>query len=213
LAATRGLLEILRGEETMWAPLPATGPEAAGIARLYGGKYLSRLGATEPEVRKHLAQARVIHLATHGRYHSGDALLSGLILTVPAAGDPVTPATDGVLEAGEVLDPTLSLRAKVVVLSGCETARGALSRGEGLVGLTRAWQIAGARSIVASQWLVADESTRALMLAFHRGVQAGLGKDEAMRRAMVELRKTKRWEHPFYWAPFLLVGDPRAVKE
>jgi len=75
--------------------------------------------------------------------------------------------------------------------------------------LTRAWQIAGARSIVASQLLVSDESTRVLMLAFHRGVQAGLAKDEAMRKAMGELRKTKRWEHPFYWAPFLLLGDPR----
>jgi len=157
-----------------------------------------------------LGQAGVIHLATHGRYHSGDALLSGLILTQPGPGEPVTPATAGVLEAAGVLDPALRLQAEVVVLSGCETARGVRSVEEGLVGLTRCWQIAGARSVVASQWSVADASTRVLMPAFHRGLRAGLAKDEAMRRAMLELRKTKQWDHPFFWAPFLVTGDPRA---
>ena len=179
--------------------------------RLYGGRFLSGLQATEPELRRVLGSARVLHLATHGRYHRDDVLLSGLILTQPATGNSVTEATDGVLEAAELLDPQIQVRAEVVVLSGCETARGVPSFGEGLVGLTRAWQIAGARSVVASQWSIADASTARLMRRFHERLKAGLTKDEALRRAMVALADRPGTSHPFFWAAFLITGDPRPM--
>src|SRR5439155_21093934 len=117
---------------------------------------------------------------------------------------------DGVLQAWEIQNQ-LKLKAEIVVLSACETARGAVKTSEGLLGLTRALQVAGARSIVASQWNVADPSTAALMVAFHRNLRAGLAKDEALRRAMLKVAqdaKHPEWKQPFYWAPFLLVGDP-----
>ncbi len=213
LLASRGPREILRNDlgDGNWRPLPATGPEAQSVAALYGGKPVSGIDATETEVRKRLAGAKVVHLATHGRYFSGDPLLSGVILTAPAPGDPVTPETDGVLEAAEVLDPALKINADVVVLSACGTGRGKRERAEGLVGLVRCWQIAGARSVVASQWSVADASTGRLMTVFHRGLKAGLPKDEAMRRAMAGLAGQSETAHPFHWAPFVVTGDPRPM--
>ena len=211
--AARGPREILRNDlgDGNWKPLPATGPEAQSIAGLYGAKPVTGIDATETEVRKRLAGAKVVHFATHGRYFAGDPLLSGIILTAPASGDAVTPETDGVLEAAEVLDPALKINADVVVLSACGTGRGKRERAEGLVGLVRCWQIAGARSVVASQWSVADASTGRLMTAFHKGLKAGLPKDEAMRRAMAELAAHPETAHPFHWAPFLVTGDPRPM--
>ncbi len=211
--ASRGPREVLRGELGEWKPLPATRPEAEAVAKLYGGRPITRLEATEAGVRRRLSRARIIHLATHGRYFSVDPLLSGLILTAPAPGEQVTPETDGVLEAAEILDPSLRVNADVVVLSACGTGRGKLERAEGLVGLTRCWQIAGARSLVASQWSVADTSTGRLMAAFHQGLKAGWPKDEAMRRAMRQLAAQAETAHPFYWAPFLVTGDPRPIQD
>jgi len=94
------------------------------------------------------------------------------------------------------------------VLSACDTGRGRVVPGEGLIGLTRALQYAGARSVVASQWQVPDQSTRTLMVAFHRLLQTGVAKDEALRRAMRQVQAQEGTAHPYYWAAFLLTGDP-----
>jgi CHAT domain-containing protein len=99
-----------------------------------------------------------------------------------------------------------------VVLSACETALGKELGGEGLVGLTRAFQYAGARSIVASLWSVADESTAELMKRFYTYLKEGRTKDEALRSAQIDLIRRSRstgldTAHPFYWAAFELIGD------
>jgi CHAT domain-containing protein len=89
------------------------------------------------------------------------------------------------------------------------TGRGAKVTGEGLIGLTRAWQYAGARTVVSSQWKVSDDSAAALMTAFHRHVLAGTEKDEALRRAMGEVAGSGKgsWSEPYHWAAFVMVGD------
>src|SRR5207249_3796589 len=112
----------------------------------------------------------------------------------------------GALQAWEIMN--LNLRAELVVLSACETARGENVRSDGIVGLTRALQIAGARSVVTSQWKVADASTARLMVAFHRNLRQGLAKDEALRRAMLLVQQDPKTAHPYFWAPFILTGDP-----
>ena len=94
------------------------------------------------------------------------------------------------------------------MLSACDTGRGRTVRGEGLVGFTRAWQAAGARSVLATHWPVADESTADLMVSFHQGTSLGRAKDEALRQAMVETASQRRTREPFYWAGFFLSGDP-----
>jgi CHAT domain-containing protein len=132
---------------------------------------------------------------------------SGLLLTVPEKEpEPGETGNDGALQAWEIYSQ-LKLKAELVVLSACETGRGQEVKGEGLVGLTRALQYAGARSIVASQWKVADQSTATLMVALHRALRQGLSKDEALRQAMALVRKNPATSHPYYWAPFILVGD------
>ena len=117
---------------------------------------------------------------------------------------------DGVLQAWEIFSQ-LRLRAELVVLSACDTALGKNVRGEGIVGLTRAFQYAGARSLIASQWEVADQSTSALMLALYESLNAGKQKDEALRLAMVKVAAAKTTAHPHYWAAFTLTGASNNV--
>jgi CHAT domain-containing protein len=94
-----------------------------------------------------------------------------------------------------------------VVLSACETGVGAKVPGEGLVGLTRAFQAAGAASVVATEWKVADRSTSTAMVVFHEQLQKGVPKDEALRAAARVLAGDKATSHPYFWAPFVLIGD------
>ena len=204
----RGERAYLTGDGALPKPLPASGDEARRVAALYDCKPLLGEGATEEAVREKLSRASVVHLATHGYFHPQLAMSSGVLLT-PADKEPGVGDTenDGALQAWE-FGRTLPLRADLVVLSACETGRGERVRGEGLVGLTRALQGAGARSVVATHWKVADESTAELMVSFHEKLRAGLSKDEALRKAMAETAAKPETSHPFYWAPFFLTGDP-----
>ena len=114
----------------------------------------------------------------------------------------------------------MRLDADLVVLSACESALGRELSGEGLIGLTRAFQYAGARSVVASLWDVADQTTAELMTRFHRHLATGLSKDEALRAAQIELIRESisittangqmmetDASAPFFWAAFQLFGD------
>ncbi|MFN3422154.1 MAG: CHAT domain-containing protein, partial [Armatimonadota bacterium] len=101
----------------------------------------------------------------------------------------------------------LNLQADLVVLSACETARGQIHRGEGLIGLSWSFLIAGCASTNASQWKVADESTAELMAIFYRHMKAGKSKAEALRQAQLHLLRNRRYSHPFFWSPFILIGD------
>ena len=189
-------------------PLPQTEHEAIAVARLYGRTPLLREQATEATLRQEIQTADVIHLATHGYLHPFRVMSSGVLLSVPEKEpEPGETDNDGALQAWEIYSQ-LRLKAELVVLSGCETGRGQEVKGEGLIGLTRALQYAGARSIVASQWKVADRSTATLMVAFHRSLRQGRPKDEALMQAMAHLRQNRATSDPYYWAPFILVGDP-----
>ena len=150
--------------------------------------------------------AAEIESATHGVLHPSVAMSSGILLAPPAKPTPET-SDDGILQAWEIFSQ-LKLRAELVVLSACRTALGKTVKFEGIVGLTRSLQYAGARSVVASQWSVEDDSTTELMIHFHRNLRQGMAKDKALQLAMRAVRENPRTAHPYYWAPFLLVGDP-----
>ncbi len=98
-----------------------------------------------------------------------------------------------------------------MVLSACQTNVGELSAGDELVGLTRAFFFAGTPTILSSLWSVDDQATEALMTAFYRHWQAGMGKAEALQAAQAEVRANPQWASPFYWAGFVLNGDPGAM--
>jgi len=187
--------------------LRGTTGEAEAVAQLYGGRALTGDQATEAEVRKRIERADVIHLATHGSLQTALPMSSAILLTPPEKLPPLGETNnDGALQAWEIFSQ-LKLRAELVVMSACDTARGEVVKGEGVVGLTRALEYAGARSIVATQWSVASGgSTTQLMEEFHQRLRRGEAKDEALKEAMAAVRK--KYPHPFYWAPFILLGDP-----
>jgi len=190
-------------------PLPSTRAEVGEIRSLYASRAEVKIGpeATEEGVKDVSQATSVLHLACHGLLDEDVPLDSALVLTIPRKGED---RDNGLLQAWEVFE-TLRIDADLVVLSACETGLGRELKGEGLVGLTRAFQYAGARSIVASLWSVADESTSWLMRAFYRNLREGMAKDEALRRAQMALIETsgdaRDVSHPFYWAAFELIGD------
>ena len=113
--------------------------------------------------------------------------------------------TDGLLQIHEIFD--LELTADLVVLSGCETALGKAVRGEGLLGMTRAFLYAGASAVSVSLWPVEDDSTALLMTDFYRELRAGATVVEALRSAKLTHSRRPGTAYPYYWAPFVLVGD------
>jgi CHAT domain-containing protein len=115
---------------------------------------------------------------------------------------------NGLLEARSMLD--LDLRAGVAALSACETARGATSQGEGMVGMSWALLVAGAASTVASEWRVDSGATERYMVAFHRTLAAQpdlTQKAQALRTAALDLLRSTEYRHPFYWGAFVLIGN------
>jgi CHAT domain-containing protein/Tfp pilus assembly protein PilF len=150
-----------------------------------------------------LGQYRIIHIATHGLLNSRNPELSGLVFSlVDRQGKP----QNGFLEARDIYN--LKLGADLVVLSACQTALGKEIRGEGLVGLTRAFMYAGAPRVVASLWKVPDQATTELMQKFYRGIlQQGLQPAAALRAAQFSMWKQPRRSAPYYWAGFTLQGE------
>jgi CHAT domain-containing protein/tetratricopeptide (TPR) repeat protein len=191
---------------TTWAPLPQMERQARVLEQLYPrGKVRAFIGeaAREQTAKRELPDAGTIEFATHGVLNDRSPLYSYLLLSQRD----LAPNEDGLLEARELL--RMQLRARLAILCGCETARGQLGAGEGMVGLSWALLVAGCPSIIVSQWKVDEAATTPLMLALHKELLAGTPRAEALRRAMLELRKDERYRHPFYWAPFMLIGDPR----
>ena len=201
-------------------PLPGARREAQAIAELFGPSAETYLGAaaTEARVMEVGGRADVLHLGAHG-FVDGDAPLdSGLVLAV-APGSRGR-GRNGVLQAWEVFEQ-LRLDADLVVLSGCETGVGELLLGEGMMGLSRAFQYAGARSVVASLWAVRDASTAVFMSRFYERLRVGTSKDRALQRArMTLIASTAQADsdpslervdlsHPYHWAAFQLHGDWR----
>lgn len=158
--------------------------------------------ATNPE----LSNYKIIHFATHSFLNSRRPELSGIVLSlIDENGKP----QNGFLRTDEIYN--LNLPAELVVLSGCRTGLGKEIRGEGLVGLTRGFMYAGAKRIAVSLWDVNDEATAELMSRFYKEM---LGNKKftpaaALRQAQLSMAKDKRWSNPYYWAGFILQGEPR----
>jgi CHAT domain-containing protein len=189
-------------------PLPASRGEAQAIARLYpGAETFLGAAATEERAKSLPRDARYVHFACHGFVNDLFPLNSALALTIPET--PTEGKDNGLLQAWEVFEG-VRLDADLVTLSACGSGLGKEQAGEGLLGLTRAFQYAGARSVVASLWSVADDSTAQLMKRFYRELSRGRPKDEALRAAQMELiNRSPRMSDPARWAAFQLFGDWR----
>jgi CHAT domain-containing protein/tetratricopeptide (TPR) repeat protein len=152
-----------------------------------------------------LESYRVVHFATHGVLDSEHPEQSGLVLSlVDSRGTRVS----GLVGLADIYN--LKLRADLVVLSACRTALGKDIRGEGLIGMTRAFMYAGTPRVIASVWEVPNRATAELMKRFyHHFLEDRMSPAAALRAAQIEIRSIPRWSTPFFWAGFVLQGEPR----
>jgi len=194
------------------AGVPRTLPEAArevrSIAAMYGRDSRLFVGAdaTEERLRQTAPGADVLHVATHGELAPSSPMYSYVALG--RTGD-VDLSRDGRVEAWELAN--MPLKARLVVLSACETALGSSGAGEGVVGLSWSLFAAGAATTAVSLWRVDSASTTELMLAFHRALldrRRAAGPADAMQTAAKTLLASPRYRHPFYWAGFVVIGAP-----
>jgi CHAT domain-containing protein/tetratricopeptide (TPR) repeat protein len=152
-----------------------------------------------------LSQYRYVHFATHGYVDTTRAGLSAIVLSmVDEQGNP----QDGFLRTHDIYN--LKLPAELVVLSACETGLGKDVKGEGIEGLTRGFMYAGARRVVVSLWNVNDKATAALMQNFYAGMLRGnKSPAAALRTAQIQMLRTRQWQSPYFWAPFVMQGEWR----
>jgi len=177
---------------------PGSAREVAAVRDAFSPvpvRVLSRGAATETALRTQGPRYTVIHVATHAEANNTDPLASHLRLA--PEGD-----NDGYLHSNEIA--SIHWRARLVVLSACETLGGRLYGGEGLMGLARAFLAGGAGAVVATQWPVGDGSAD-VMDAFYRRLAAGSPPDAALRAAQIALRRAPATSHPFFWGSFVLV--------
>jgi CHAT domain-containing protein len=199
-------------------PLPGSRREVENILAMFpnGEAYLGS-EATEKRAKSTLARAFNIHFAAHAVLDEGLPLNSAIVLSLPPLEK--QDSDNGLLQAWEIFEQ-VHLNANLVVLSACESGLGKELGGEGLIGLTRAFQYAGARSVLASLWKISDRTTAELMVRFYKHLKAGKTKDEALRAAQIELIRgpieitNEKGEvekvdasAPYYWAAFQLYGD------
>jgi CHAT domain-containing protein/tetratricopeptide (TPR) repeat protein len=207
-----------RGGGGQIVPLPEAEKEVNALRQLYGaGRSTVYTGADAREERfkRESGNYRILHLATHSVLDDTTPLYSYILLSQDAKGE----SEDGLLEAREIMN--LDLKADLVVLSACETARGRVGAGEGMIGLTWSLFVAGSPALVVSQWKVESASTTELMLEFHRLLKAemdgpasgGSAAAMALRRASLKLMHSDQYRHPFYWAGFVVVGEVRASRK
>jgi CHAT domain-containing protein len=190
--------------------LPETRQEVRALQRLYGAsqsEVYTGGDAREDRFKAEAGKFRILHLATHGILDNASPMYSNILLS---PGD--NSQEDGLLEAREIIQ--MDLKADLAVLSACETARGRISAGEGVIGLSWAFFVAGTSTTVVSQWKVESVSTAKLMMAFHRARQANdqgastFRTARALQQAELQLLRDPRFRDPVYWAGFVVMGDP-----
>lgn len=220
-----------------FSPLPETRTEVDAIADMFFPEPVTLLigkQATESSVKAvNFKPFPFIHFATHG-------IVGG---EVPGVGEPALvlgeeAKEDGFLKASEV--ENLSLNAKVTVLSACKTGSGEFVAGEGVLGMSRAFLVAGSQSVVVSLWSVASKETEALMVMFYQYLREGMDTAQALRQAKLDLMGANAFgsnrvdrgielrpdqesgvssseipinRHPFFWAPFIAVGGSLSSEE
>ncbi len=189
-------------EKDNLAELPGTSAEVDHIASLFpSGSYVAKgTEANEGLIKSgKLTDYRFLHLATHGIVDENSPELSRIFLQSDTR-------EDGNLFSGEVFN--LHLNADLAVLSACQTGLGKFSKGEGVIGLSRALVYAGARNIIVSYWSVADESTSQLMTNFYKNLLAQPAPDfsKALQASKKQMIGELKYAAPYFWAPFVLIG-------
>jgi len=183
--------------------LPAAATEVSELGRLFiGANVFTGKEATVARVTKTVPNASYLHFATHGFINSLEPKETYLLL----AGQPDRLSVKDLVEDNYKLS---LVGTRLVTLSACETNIGGYDPSAVYSSLSRAFSKAGAPTVVASLWSVNDVSTRDTMTNFYKQLAAGQPKGEAMRRAQLATMSYPRFAHPYYWAPFVILGDWR----
>ncbi|XP_067034132.1 tetratricopeptide repeat protein 28-like [Acropora muricata] len=181
--------------------LPCAQEEVEMIASILNTRALTGREATKAEVIKRMSSVGLIHIAAHGNKHTGEIALSpnlGWTSKFPRE-------EDFILRMSDV--QAANLRARLVVLSCCHSGRGRILKGEGVVGIARAFLAAGARSVLISLWAIDDEATMVFMKSFYQHLKEGKTASTAIHQTMKSLRESEKFSEMRYWAPFQLIGD------
>ena len=176
--------------------IPAASVEVQSVTRglADGGieaETLTNEGTTLAAIKAQAPGCDILHLACHGQFRADNPMFSAVKLH------------DGWLSAADVMQ--LDLKDSLVTLSACESGRGTVLQGDEVIGLPRAFLGAGAAAVVVSLWLVHDKTTVTLMTHWYNQLSEGMGRAAALRAAQQGLRE--RFPHPYYWAPFVLIGQ------
>ena len=180
--------------------LPYAKKEVEMIGRILGTAPLIGKMATKGEVLKRLSTVALVHIAAHGKMDTGEIILA----PNPAEESHHSEEKDFLLTMADVLEA--KLRARLVVLSCCHSAHGEI-KAEGVVGISRAFLGAGARSVLVSLWGIDDEATFLFMKHFYKELVKGRRVSEALNQAMKCMRESEEFGEVKYWAPFVLIGD------
>ncbi len=168
--------------------------EAISVSSILKTTPLIGAQADKKVVIDKMRSASIVHLATHGLLDKVNGDIPGAIAL-----------TNGLLTSNEIFD--LKLKSDLVVLSACDTGRGDLT-GDGVIGLSRAFAVAGVPSVAVSLWKVDDEATKELMVEFYQNwYEQRMDKAQAMRKAMLKVMKT--YDKPSDWAAFTIMGEAR----
>ena len=167
--------------------------EAEEVARLFNtNPYLGETANKKNVIE--CTNKDIIHLSCHGYFDNLDPLSSGVLLH-----------NEEVLTAREIFN--MKINAELVTLSACQTGINKRKPGDELIGLTRAFLYAGTPSVVVSLWSVDAQSTQELMLEFYKLLKKGRDKATALQEAQKKIMQKEEYSHPYYWAPFILVGN------
>ncbi|XP_044165836.1 tetratricopeptide repeat protein 28-like [Acropora millepora] len=180
--------------------LPFAQKEVEMIAGILNKKPLVGKQATKAEVMKRMSSVGLIHIAAHG-----DAVTGQIALSPNPGWTKFPKEEDYTLKMSDV--QAANLRARLVVLSCCHSGRGRILKGEGVVGIARAFLAAGARSVLVTLWAIDDEATMVFMEHFYQHLKEGKTASAAVHRSMKSLRESEQFSEMWYWAPFQLIGD------
>ncbi|XP_067057351.1 tetratricopeptide repeat protein 28-like isoform X2 [Acropora muricata] len=180
--------------------LPFAQKEVEMIAAILNKKPLVGKQATKAKVMKRMSSVGLIHIAAHG-----DAVTGQIALSPNPGWTKFPKEEDYILKMSDV--QAANLRARLVVLSCCHSGRGRILKGEGVVGIARAFLAAGARSVLVTLWAIDDEATMVFMEHFYQHLKEGKTASAAVHQAMKSLRESEQFSEMWYWAPFQLIGD------
>ena len=204
----KGSAQYFEQKKLNWHDLPGTIVELETLqkATFPKAQVETQKTASEATLKKMskdglLAKYSTVHFACHGYFDSDLSEMSSVLFS-EVSGKLFESSDDGYLTIGEAA--SLNLNAQMVCLSACQTGLGEVKKGEGMVGLSRAFMVAGSKNVGVTLWSVDDAATAEFMTRMYKKVKRGMTYSEAYRKVKNEFRNSDEYNHPYYWAAFVV---------